>query len=108
MTGRSTWRQARRVALVLVASAVLGCATAGSGPPTVALRISGNLPDATIWIDDRLVGRVSDFGATGKRVSVGFHRVEIRAPGYFSLFQEVEAKPGADVSIAANLHELLQ
>ncbi len=94
----------------LALSAVLSfaCATVGSGPPTVAMRIAGNVPDATIWIDDRLAGRMSDFSKSGKRLGVGFHRIEVRAPGHYSFFQEVDIKPGTDVSLQADLHALLQ
>jgi hypothetical protein len=91
-------------AVVLLA----GCATIGSGPPAVGFGITGNVRDATVWIDDRLVGKVSDFSRPGKRLIAGFHRVEIRAPGYYSVFRELDVKPGADVSIRADLHEQLQ
>jgi hypothetical protein len=91
---------------------LLGCATTGSGPPSVAFRIAGNVPDATVWIDDHLVGKLADFSKSEKRLErrliLGFHRVEIRAPGYYSVFRELEAKAGADLSIEADLHELLQ
>ena len=95
------------VVLAVLFSCALGCATAGSTAPSVAVQIAGNVPDATIWIDDRLSGRVADFSKPGRRLPVGFHRVEVRAPGYYSHFQEVDAKPGAPVSIRADLHELL-
>lgn len=91
----------------LLLACALGCATAGAPAPSVAVQISGNVPDATIWIDDRLSGRVADFSKPGRRLPVGFHRVEVRAPGYYSHFQEIDAKPGAPVTIRADLHELL-
>jgi hypothetical protein len=83
------------------------CATMGAAPPSVAVQISGNVRDATIWIDDRLSGRVADFDKPGKRIPLGFHRVEVRAPGYYSYFEEVDAQAGTPVSIRADLHELL-
>ncbi|MES1204936.1 MAG: PEGA domain-containing protein [Pseudomonadota bacterium] len=94
--------------VVTLVAFVFGCATAGSGPPTVALKITATVPDATIWVDDHLVGRVSDFARSGKRLRVGFHRIEVRAPGHYSFFQEIDATPGRDVSVRADLHELLQ
>lgn len=97
----------RLLGFALAAALLIGCATAGSGPPTVAIRVGGNIVDATIWIDDRLAGRMSDFSKSGRRLGVGFRRIEVRAPGYYSFFQEVDVKPGTDVTIQADLHELL-
>jgi hypothetical protein len=94
-------------AILFFGCAVFGCATAGSGPPTTAVRIASNVPEATIWIDDHLAGKLPDFAKPGKRLRVGFHRIEVRAPGYYSFFEEVDAKPGTDISIRADLHELL-
>ena len=105
--GTSSARRSMRVVLSLMFAGTLGCATAGSTAPSVAVQISENVPDATIWIDDRLNGRVVDFSKPGRRLPVGFHRVEVRAPGYYSHFQEVDAKPGTPVSIRADLHQLL-
>lgn len=105
--GRLSTRRLSGALLVLGLTSALACATAGSGPPSAGLQVSGNVADATIWIDDRLSGQVADFSKPGKRLPAGFHRVEVRAPGYYSHFQEVDAKPGADVTIQANLHELL-
>jgi hypothetical protein len=85
----------------------LACATLQSGPPTVSLRVASNVPDATVWIDDHLVAPVSDFAKTDMRLIVGFHRIEIRALGYYSRFEEVDAKPGLPVTIHAPLHQLL-
>jgi hypothetical protein len=83
------------------------CATMGSAPPSVGVQIAGNVPDATIWIDDRLSGRVAEFEKPGKRIPLGFHRIEVRAPGYYSYFEEVDDQRGVPVSIRADLHELL-
>jgi hypothetical protein len=94
-------------ALLVLLALAPACATMGSAPPSVGVHISGNIPDATIWIDDRLSGRVADFDKPGKRIPLGFHRVEVRAPGYYSYFEEVDAKAGTPVSIRADLHELL-
>ena len=97
-----------RIARIAVAAALMvGCATVGRGPPTALVSIAGNVADATVWIDDHLAGKLSDFASPGKRVRVGFHRIEVRAPGYYSFFEEVDAATDAAVSIRADLHELL-
>lgn len=93
--------------LLVLAGAGLSCATIGSRAPSVGLQVAGTAPDATVWIDDRLSGRLSDFARPGKRLPVGFHRIEVRAPGYYSQFEEVEARPGTDVAIRADLRAIL-
>ena len=44
----------------------------------------------------------------GTRLRIGFHRVEIRHPTHYSFFAEIEPKPGDDLVIRADLHELIQ
>ena len=88
---------------------VMSCATAARfAAPTTPLRISCNVPDASVWIDDHLIARVSVFAKSEKRLAVGFHRVEIRAPGYYSQFEEIEARPDVPIEIKASLHESLE
>jgi hypothetical protein len=84
-----------------------GCGTARFGTPSAPLRITSNVPEATVWVDDHLVAKVSDFAKGEKRLPAGFRRIEIRAPGYYSYFQELEVKPNAPVSVQAPLHQLL-
>ena len=60
------------------------------------------------WVDDVLVGTVTAWAREGKHVRAGFHRVEIRAPGYYSIFREIEQPDGARVAIKATLHPLLE
>jgi hypothetical protein len=69
--------------------------------------VSSNVPDATVWVDDRLVARVADFAKGDSKLPVGFHRIEIRAPGYYSQFEELEARPGNPVILRASLREVL-
>lgn len=99
----------RRRALVLscLTAGWLGCATLRPGPPSVVIHVTSNVPDATVWIDDHLVAPVSDFGKQQKRLVVGFHRLEVRAPGYYSHFEELEAKPNTPLDLNAPLHPLL-
>jgi len=101
-------RGAWLVGLVCWAAVAGGCATASSfRPPTVGFRIESNAPDATVWVDDRLVGRVSDFAKPGNRIPVGFHRIELRHPACYAFFLEIEPKRNEDVVVRAPLHELL-
>lgn len=85
-----------------------GCATMTVGGDSVPFRVQTNVVDATVWVDDRLVGSAASLATPGTRVRVGFHRVEIRHPTHYSFFKEIEPKKGDDVVIHADLHELLQ
>ena len=73
----------------------------------VGFRVETNVPDATVWIDDILVGTTSSWHAP-RQIRAGFHRVEIRHPGYYSFFQEVELPGGSDVVVDAKLRELIE
>jgi hypothetical protein len=85
-----------------------GCATMVPGGDSVPFRVETSVADATVWVDDRLVGSAANLATPGTRVRVGFHRVEIRHPTHYSFFKEIEPKNGDDVVIRADLHELLQ
>jgi len=95
------------VASVLLAPG-LACTTMGAAGNSVALRVETNVPDAMVWVDDRLVGTAASLVSSGTRLRVGFHRVEIRHPSHYSFFTEVDPKKGEDVVIRAQLHELVQ
>ena len=74
----------------------------------IAVRVECNIPDATLWVDDVLVGKVSDWKGDGKRIRPGFHRIEVRHPSYYSFFQEVELPGGSNVVVNAKLRELIE
>lgn len=94
--------------LAVLAAAALGCATIGSGGASVPLRVEVNVVDATVWIDDHLAGSAMALSKPGTRLRVGFHRVEIRHPAYYSFFTEIKPVAGDDVVVRAQLHELVQ
>ncbi|HEY2730578.1 MAG TPA: PEGA domain-containing protein [Polyangia bacterium] len=77
-------------------------------PAGVALRVESNVLDATIWVDDVLVGTVAAWAREGRHIRAGFHRVEIRAPGYYSVFQEIERPDGGQATLAVTLRPLLE
>jgi hypothetical protein len=74
----------------------------------IAVRVECNVPDATLWVDDVLVGKVTDWKGDGKRIRAGFHRIEVRHPSYYSFFQEVELPGGSNVVVNAKLRELIE
>jgi hypothetical protein len=96
--------------ILVVGSLTLGvtsCAhTSVSGG--VALQVETNVPEATIWVDDVLVGTVSSWAREGRHIRAGFHRIEIRAPGTYSVFQEIDQPDGGRAAIKATLRPLLE
>lgn len=80
----------------------------GIGADAIAFRVECNVPDATLLVDDVLVGRVSDWKNDGRHIRAGFHRIEVRHPNYYSFFQEVELPGGSRVVVDAKLRELIE
>jgi hypothetical protein len=90
----------------------LGLAACAHAPSAraVAFRVEANVPDATVWIDDVLVGRAAEWTASGqavRHIRDGFHRVEVRAPGYYSVYREIDDPKGGLVTVDARLKPLL-
>lgn len=94
--------------VMLMLTGVGACATGGIPAGMIAVRVESNVPDATVWIDDKLAGKVSDWPGSGVRLRAGFHRIEVRHPGHYSFFQEVETKSGDEVRVHAQLREVLE
>ena len=102
-------KDARRLlmAVTLFAVAAASCAH-GLAENAIAFRVECNVPDATVWVDDVLVGKVTDWKGDGRHIRAGFHRIEIRHPNYYSFFQEVELPGGSQVVVNAKLRELIE
>jgi hypothetical protein len=94
-------------ALAVLPAGLGGCAH-GLSENAIAVRVDCNVPDATLWIDDVLVGTASSWKADGRQIRAGFHRIEVRHPGYYSFFQEVEVPGGSHVVVNAKLRELVE
>ena len=107
MSSRTRPRSARGLAAALVVGSLALLAACATSTPPAIYRIESAPPDAQVWIDDKLVGRVSDF-AGGQALPAGFHRIEIRHPGYYSVYEEVEPRPGQEIRVQAPLHELIE
>lgn len=84
---------------------VAACATMGRSTSTLQLQC--NVPDAVVLIDDLLVGRASEWAPPGRQIRPGFHRVEVRHPGYFSHYAEIDLRDGAATLLKAELRPLL-
>jgi PEGA domain len=66
--------------------------TAASGGPTVSLRVTGNVADAHVTIDDIPVGALGYVAARGVALPPGKHRITVERAGYFPWDTLVEAK----------------
>jgi hypothetical protein len=62
---------------------------------TVSLRMHGTPPEATVTIDEEMVGPLSVVAVRGVALPAGTHQVTVEAPGYFPWDKLVTADPGA-------------
>jgi len=93
--------------LALAASCVgaLACGPAQApSTATVSLRMRGTPADATVTIDDQIVGQLDYVAARGVALPPGVHHITVQAPGYFPMDREVDAKsPGAPIDVVVKL-----
>ena len=92
-------------AAALAIPLLAACAT--GRPATVTLAVRCNVPDASVLVDDVLVGHASQWAPPGHTLRPGFHRIEIRQVGYFSHYTEIDLRDGAATVVQADLHPLL-
>jgi hypothetical protein len=78
--------------VVSVAIIGAGCQLSAYAPPTVSLRVRGNVADAQVTIDDIPVGALAFVAARGVALPPGRHRVTVERTGYFPWDTLVEAK----------------
>jgi len=100
-------KRLRALVLAAVGLASVGCATM-TPYGAVGMRVESNVPDATVWVDDVLVGNVRDWAREGKHIRSGFHRIEVRHSGYYSFFKEVELPEGAQAVVNAQLRPTVE
>ena len=97
----------RPLALAALVTGAVSCAHA-IPYGAVAFRVETNVPDATVWVDDVLIGKASDWAKDGHHIRAGFHRLEVRHPGYYSFFQEIELPEGSQAVVKADLRQLIE
>lgn len=78
--------------LLVVAAALASCVP--SKPPTVSLRMRGEVADADVTIDDEHIGELAFVKARGVALPVGTHRVTVERSGYFPWDRLVTARDG--------------
>ena len=94
--------------LGVIAVSLLSCQTPQvkrAPAPQGVLRISCRPSDATIWVDEKLIGEVQDV-AQGILLPVGSHRLEVRHDSHFSRYREFSIRPNETTSIDMTLFEV--
>ncbi len=88
-----------------LAATAAGCHGPAPAPPTGVLVLSVVPQRSTVLLDDRplLVPNPGQQPARF-RLSVGPHRIEVRAMGHLARFYDVAIQAGADAVISASLH----
>ena len=89
-------------AVALFALSAVRARTAWAERPSPSRRVQRSGRD--LWVDDVLVGKVTDWKSEGKQIRAGFHRIEVRHPNYYSFFQgvEVPGQPSSSTRSCAN------
>ena len=80
------------LASALVCLAVTACTP--TRPPTVSLRVSGNVRDAHVTVDDQYLGAFVYVADKGVALPPGQHRITVEKPGYFTWDKVVVANEG--------------
>ncbi len=75
-----------------VCLAVTACAP--TRPPTVSLRVSGNVRDAHVTVDDQYLGAFAFVAKKGVALPPGQHRITVEKAGYFAWDKVVVANEG--------------
>jgi hypothetical protein len=94
-------------AFIAAAACLLLVACATVGRPAGTFQVECNVPDASVIIDDVMVGRASEWAPPGRQIRPGFHRIEVRHPGYFSHYAEIDLRDGAGTVLKVDLRPLL-
>ncbi len=92
--------------VLVVAALLAGCASL-QPPGAAAFQVECNVPEAMVVVDDVAVGRASEWSQAGQFIRPGFHRIEIRQPGYYSHFAEIEPAPGGSATVKAELRAVV-
>ena len=86
--------------LVLLVGLVACGAPATPSSGTVSLRMRGTPAEATVTIDDQIIGQLDYVAARGVALPPGVHHITVKAPGYFPVDREVEAKAASGSTAA--------
>jgi hypothetical protein len=77
---------------------IAGCEPAqAAAPATISLRMQGTPADATVVVDDLVLGSLDFVASHGVALPPGTHHISVTADGYFPWDRAVEAKPGGQL-----------
>jgi hypothetical protein len=81
---------------LVAALGVAGCAarTPARPAPDALLALAVEPPDATVRVDDRVIGSGRSVAGRWVAVAHGVHRVAVNAPGFDRYEEEVDLAPG--------------
>ncbi|MFO0759573.1 MAG: PEGA domain-containing protein [Byssovorax sp.] len=82
---------ARRLAFLLTLG-LAACVPAA--PATTSLRLKGEVPDASVTVDDQYLGALAYVAKRGVAMPPGKHRITVEKTGYFPWDKLVEVKEG--------------
>lgn len=89
MSVRSVARSAARSSKVAAIAILLSACAAA--PPNSSLRVSGEVDDAAVTIDDQLIGTLRFVEKHGVSLPPGQHRLTVEKLGYFPFDKLVES-----------------
>jgi hypothetical protein len=79
---------------LLLALALLAAACVPAAPATTSLKVKGQVPDASVTIDDQYLGVFAYVAAKGVALPPGKHRITVEKTGFFPWDRLVEVKEG--------------
>jgi len=70
-----------------------------------SVRIDVNPSRAAVFVDNRFVGHVGEFGGVGRSMEVvpGAHRIRVALPGYETFETDINPRPGQKVEVKTDL-----
>lgn len=71
-----------------LAALVAGC---GAAMKPASLKVSGNVPDATVTVDDQYIGSLKFVSGSRLALPPGKHRITVERAGYFPWDRVVES-----------------
>jgi hypothetical protein len=77
-----------------LAMSLLALGACAGGAQTVSLRLTGDVSDALVTVDDQHLGTLGYVKRRGVALPPGTHRITVEKAGYFPFDKLVEARPG--------------
>jgi hypothetical protein len=91
------------LALAVIPSACAHTQAGGKGD----LHLGCPLPEAEVYVDDFYLGRCALWKKRPLPLKPGFHTIEVRAPGRYPFYGEVEMPAGSERRLDVSLRETL-